>query len=248
MALSLAKARSELRDLLAMCRAVEERRRSPFECDVGQAWVKVAEYFPAWREPEDLRLDAAVLNGLARVLQIQEARLRYEAGLFLADPQLLGEKLLRMPLEGLAHAFLASWHPAVGLEQVTARGLEAAKKYFDALAPWSERVGKEPTGRPPEPERWSEEDLAALGVLRREGFLGFLGDLWEELKASGPTEYWTFIGREDAARRAYGVAFLVSYGYAELEEHDGAMHLRANPERVARHGSRSAVVVLEVSP
>ncbi len=244
MPIPLGRARGELRDLLSACRAVEERRRSPYDIDLGVARSRLAEYFPEWRELEDLRLDASVLNGLARVLQIQEARLRYEAGLFLADPQLLAGKLADLSLETLASTFLASWHPVASLEQVTGRGLEAAKGYFDALLPWKDRRIPPPGGRPPEARRLSEEDLAALGVLRREGFLGFLGSLWQELRAAGAVEYWTFVSGPDSVRRAYGAAFLVSYGYAELGERDGRTVIRGNPERVPRKGCRSAVIVL----
>lgn len=248
MAVSIGRARNDLRDILSLCRSVDERRRSPFDVDVGEARGKVAAFFPELEALDDLRLDAAVLNGLARVLQIQEARLRYEAGLFLADPQMLATKLASLTLESLADAFLASWHPVAALEQVTARGLVAAKKYFDALVPWSDRIHKPPTDRPPDPERWDEADLTAMGVLRREGFLGFLGDLWEELKRVGPVDYWAFVRSGDSVSRAYGVAFLVSYGYAELEEHDGSLTLAANPEPAARVGSRSTVVVLGGPP
>jgi len=244
MAMSLPKAREEMRELLAMCRAVEGRRRAPFEVDVGEAAAKAAIYFPSWQDLADLRLDAAVLNGLSRVVQIQESRLRYEAGLFLADPQYLAGKLAGLSGDALADALLASWHPVAQLEQVTERGLEAAKRYFDALLPWSERRVKPPSGRPPEAKRMDEEDLASLGILRREGFLGYLGDLWEELKASGPVAHEDFVGRGDAVRRAYGAAFLVSYGYAELVPEDGRMVLHANPERIERRGCRSTVIVL----
>lgn len=244
MAISIPKARSALREILSVCRAVEERRRAPFEMDVGDARSKVAEFFPQLEEIEDLRLDAAVLNGLARVLQIQEARLRYEAGLFLADPQMLAGKVSQMSFESLASAFLASWHPVAQLEQLTIRGVEAAKRYFDALTPWADRLIKPASGRPPAPERWDEAELAAQGILRKEGFPGFLGELWAELKGLGPTEYWSFVNRGDAASRAYGTAFLVSYGYADLDEADGRLTLRPREERVSREGSRSTVVVL----
>ncbi len=248
MAIPLSKARAEMRDLLSACRAVEERRKGPFDVDVGASTAKAAEYFPAWQEVGDLRLDAAVLNGLARVIQIQEARLRYEAGLFLADPQFLASKLPHLTQEALTEALLASWHPVAQLEQVTERGLEIAKRYFDALLPWSERRTREPKGRPPEARSMTEEDLAALGVLRREGFLGFLGDLWDELKAAGSADYREFVNRGDPVQRAYGAAFLVSYGYAELVVADGRTELRANPERVERRGCRSAVTVVGGGP
>lgn len=244
MAVSVSRARQDLRDVLALCRAVEERRRAPFDLDVGEATAKAAAYFPQWLDLEDFRLDASVLNGLARVVQIQEARLRYEAGLFLADPQSLGAKLPGLTQETLGSAFLASWHPVAELEQATIRGLEAAKRYFDGLLPWNERRSKEPKGRPPEAKPVTEEDLAALGVLRREGFLGFLGELWEELKGPGSIDYWEFVNRGDPVRRAYGASFLVSYGYAEIVDREGRQELRANPQRIERTGCRSAVVVI----
>lgn len=244
MAVSLTRARADLRDLLVECRAVEERRTPPFDLDLGDARTTVAAHFPLLRELGDLRLDATVLNALSHVVQIQEARLRYEAGLFLADPQFLADKLATVPSEAMAAAFLASWHPLVQLEQVTGRGLGEAKRYFDAQLSWRDRFHEGPRGPARPPGRLSEEDLAAMGVLRREGFLAHLGELWEELKAAGETEYWSFVG-EGSVRRAYGVAFLVSYGYAELAEREGGrMELRANPERRARKGCRSTVVVL----
>lgn len=244
MAVSAPRARTELRDLLVACRAVEERRKPPFDIDLARARETVAAYFPEWRDLEDLRLDAAVLNGLARVVQIQEARIRYEAGLFLADPHLLADKAASLSPDGLAAAFLASWHPLAELQQVTARGLADAKRYFDALLPWRDRRVPEPKGRLPEPARLEEEDLAAMGVLRREGFLGFLGALWEELRTAEAVEYAAFVDRGDRARRAYGISFLVSYGYAELVTVNGSLVLRANAERVVRRGNRSVVVVL----
>ena len=244
MAIAMSRARTEMRDLLSACRAVEERRRGAFEVDVGEAMAKASQYFSVWQDVGDLRLDAAVLNGLARVIQIQEARLRYEAGLFLADPQFLASKLPKLPQDALADALLASWHPVAALEQITERGLEIAKRYFDGLRPWSERTTKEPAGRPPEARSMTESDLAALGVVRREGFLGFLGDLWDELKAAGSTDYRAFVDRGDRVQRAYGAAFLVSYGYAELLDADGHTELRANPERIERRGCRSAITVL----
>lgn len=244
MAVPLARARTELRGLLTACRAVEERRTPPFDLDLEDARGKVAAFFPELRELDDLRLDATVLNALARIVQIQESRLRYEAGLFLADPRFLTEKLARVPSESLADAFLASWHPVVQLEQVTGRGLEGAKRYFDALLSWRDRRIEGPEGPAREPQEMSEADLAALGILRREGFLAYLGKMWDELKAAGVSEYWTFVGSDDPARRAYGAAFLVSYGYAELTDEGGRLELRANADRVARKGCRSALVVL----
>jgi hypothetical protein len=231
--------RRELGEILEACRAVEERRMSPFLLDVTHALRTLRKHFPTWSTLEDLCLDARVLNAVSRVLQLQEARLRYEAGLFFADPDSLAEKVRRMPLQDLAALFLRAWHPVVELQQVTEGLLQRAKRYWEEIQPRREEE-VEPLA---ETTELREEDLANLGILSKEGFLRELGDLWEELQAQGPIGYWSFVGREDfeeMVRRAYGVSFLVSYGYAEVDEVDGEWVLRANERR---RGRREAVSV-----
>ncbi len=239
--------RTELEGLLVKCRAVEERRVNPFDVDVGVALGVLGRHFPRWTSVVDLALDAQVLNALSAVLQVQEGRLRYEASLFLADPEGLVEKLGRLSHSTLMGALLPSWHPAVELEQVTEEGLAAAMAYWRVLPPWEGRWPKGGRRTPPAPGIITEEELAALGILRREGFLSFLGELWEELRGRGEGDYWGFIGAGEfgeMVRRAYGVAYLVTHGYAELEPVGGSLKLRPNPERHARRSPASLPVAL----
>lgn len=239
--------RRELEGLLARCRAVEERRANPFELDVGEALGLLARHFPRWTSVEDLALDARVLNALSGVLQVQEGRLRYEASLFLADPEGLVEKLGRLPRPALATALLAAWHPTVELEQVTEEGLAAAMAYWRLLPPWEGRWPRGGRGEAPAPAPITEEELAALGILQRRGFLSFLGELWEELRARGEGDYWEFLGGGEfgeVVRRAFGLAYLVTHGYAELAREGGGLRVRPNPERRARRFPASLPLAL----
>ena len=246
---SVTEGRKKLRELIAKCNAVEERRLPAFDLDVKGALATTSEFFGTWESVEDLSLDARVLNGLSRVLQLQAARIEYEASLFLADPQMLADKVARLPAAALATVFLSAWHPVVELEQITLEGFELALRYWDAMPSWASRRHEESELRPPPPKPMSDEELAALGILSREGFLSFLGGLWDELKASGPAEYWQFVRTprfEDTVRRAYGVSFLVSYGYADLESGEAGLTLRPKPEKERRSGSTSLAIALGV--
>ncbi len=243
--------RRALRNVLRRANAVEDRRDSPFALDVGEALATLAQLFPRWTSAEDLRQDARALNALSRVLQVQEGRLRYEAALFMADPEGLVEKLGRFRPSDLAEIFVQGWRPVVELEQVTTEGLALAYRYWVALPPLEGRWPKGGRPRPPAPEPMSEEEMAALGILSREGFLRFLGDLWEELKSRGEVDYWSFVESPDMdeeVRRAYGVSFLVTYGYADLTKTEVGLELIPLPEKMARKGSESLAVVLGVNP
>ncbi len=246
---SATEGRKKLREIISRCNAVEERRLPAFDVHVRGELATTSEFFDAWDSVEDLSLDARVLNGLSRVLQVQAARIEYEASLFLADPQMLADKVAKLPPATLAAVFLATWHPAVELEQLTPEGLDLALRYWEEMPSWAARHHEEPELRPPPPRPMTDEELAALGILSREGFLAFLGALWDELKAMGSVAYWDFVRRarfEETVRRAYGVSFLVSYGYADLESTEGPLTLSPKPEKEHRGGSESLAISLGV--
>lgn len=245
----MTEGRKRLRELIARCNGVEERRTPAFDLDVKDALATTSEYFDTWETVEDLSLDARALNALSRVLQLQAARIEYEASLFLADPQMLADKVARLPPSALASVLLSAWHPVIELEQITPQGLDLALRYWEAMPSWASRRHEEPELRPPPPRPMTDEELAALGILSREGFLSFLGGLWDELKAAGATEYWRFVRTqrfEDTVRRAYGVSFLVSYGYADLESSEAGLTLRPKAEKERRGGSTSFAIALGV--
>ncbi len=235
--------RKELQEVLEACQSVEDRRTNPFLLDVSHALGVASSLFPSWTDLDDLYLDAKVLNSISRVLQLQEARLRYEAGLFFSDPDAIAEKVRRIPLKKLGGIFLDTWHPVVELEQVSEGLLQRAKSYWDAIQP-REVEEVEPLA---EAAEIHEEELAAMGILSREGFLKDLGDLWEELQAEEQQDYWSFVRRgnfQDVVQRAYGVSFLVSYGYADLLGEEGKWKLQANIERMPHKESVSVAVAI----
>jgi len=241
--------RRALREIISKCNAVEERRLPAFDLDVRNALAMADTYFDTWDSIEDLSLDARVLNALSRVVQVQAARIEYEASLFLADPQMLADKVAALAEGTLAKVFLQVWHPAVELEQLTPEGLELALRYWEAMPSWATRHHEEPELRPPPPRPMSDEELASLGILSREGFLSFLGTMWEELKTSGPVGYWDFVRRprfEDTVRRAYGTSFLVSYGYADLASTGDGLTITPKDEKEHRGGSQSLAIALGV--
>ena len=246
---SVTEGRKKLREIIVKCNAVEERRLPAFDVDVRDALAAADEYFDTWETVEDLSLDARVLNALSRVVQVQAARIEYEASLFLADPQMLADKVAKLPPATLATVFLQVWHPAVELEQITPQALELAMRYWEAMPSWASRRHEEPELRPPPPRPMSDEELAALGILSREGFLSFLGALWDELKAAGSVDYWRFVRRarfEETVRRAYAVSFLVSYGYADLASIEAGLTLTPKAEKEHRGGSQSFAIALGV--
>ncbi len=87
-----------------------------------------------------------------------------------------------------------------------------------------------------------------MGILSKAGFLKDLGELWEELRRGGQQDYWSFVRRGDfreVVKRAYGVSFMLSYGYAEASEENGRWSLRANEERKSRGESVSVAISLQ---
>lgn len=231
---TITEGRRELHDVLRTVRTMEERRLNPFLMDVARTLALVDRFFPSWRALDDLTLDARALNALSRVLRMQEARLRYQAQLFHADPEAVAEKLTALGTDRLGRLFLECWHPAVGLEQLTPEFLAEAKAYWDALLPVEERRRERPRKAPPEPETVTLDDLLARGVLARDGFGTTIAELWGELQRRGPVDYWEFIGAPsygERVKRAYATSYLVTYGYGWLSQENGSLQLHPRRER-----------------
>lgn len=245
---SVVEGRRELHDILRAGRVLHEKRTNPFLFDLRIALDTADRYFPAWREVPDLVLDARVMNALASVVKLQEARLEYEARLFHADPEAMAEKLSLLDPQVLARVFLEAWHPIVELEQLTPQAIEDAMSYWAGLLPMKERLRERPRREPPKPEDVSLDDLMARGVLRRDGFSAHVEELWEELRERGEVPYLAFVAGKDypeTVRRAYATSFLVTYGYASLHPETGALSLEPRDRREPQRGSRSFAVALE---
>lgn len=245
---SVVEGRRELHDIIRTARTMEERRLNPFLMDVGASLETADRFFPAWRDIQDLVLDVRALNALSRVVKMQESRLRYQAQLFHADPEAMAEKLGDLKTDQLAKVFLEAWHPVAELEQLTPEALEEALTYWEQLEPVELRRRERPRREPPQPEALTLDDLLARGVLARNGIGSAIAELWDQLRAAGPTEYWAFVGGKshgEKVRRAYATSYLVTYGYAWLEQRDGrlVLHPRGAQEPPQQSVSLPIVVV-----
>jgi len=222
---SIKEAREELRRIIELCKSVEAKGLDPYVVDVDDLIKAIREYFPSWRNIEDLCLDTEALSHIASVVKMQSDWVKHRATTLYRDPFLIEEKIRSLPVGGLAEIFLGSWHPVVELEQLTIGSFREALKYWSDLLPLSERWRRTEYVKS-ELQMVAREEMIKEGVLSGEAFMAELEKMWQELKKatskSGKIRYWDFIGSdtyEETVKRAYLTSFLVTYGYARLEIH-----------------------------
>ena len=208
-----------------MCKSIEDKGLDPFNVDVDDIIAIIQKYFPEWKLPEELCLDAEAIHHLASIIKLQGDWVKHRSTSLYTDPFLLEEKIQLLSKEELATLFLETWHPIIEFEQISLHSLDEATKYWQRLLPISERWLK--TGSlEMETGATTREELVKLRILAEKPFLEELEVFWEELKHKVGGEkkirYWDFIGAEtysETIKRAYMTSFLVTYGYATLEVH-----------------------------
>jgi hypothetical protein len=220
--------REKLQRIIETCKSVEERSLDPFLIDVNDSIGTVKEYFPEWRIPEDLCLDAETIHSLASVIKLQSEWVKHRSTSLYTDPFLLEEKLKRLGKIGILRTFIKVWHPMIELEQISLHSLAEAMRYWKSLLPIKERWNEIP------PEEGglgiaSREELVSQRILRDKAFSEELESFWQELKKqvdekgeNGKIRYWEFIAEEtyeETVQKAFMTSFLVTYGYATLEVH-----------------------------
>jgi len=218
-------AKEEIREIIDFCQSVQNKGLNPFSVEVEDLISIIREYFPDWKNPEDLCLDAEAVNQIASIIKMQNEWIKYRATSLYRDPFLIEEKIRSLPIEKLTELFLEAWRPIVELEQISIHSLNESMKYWDELAPLDERW-QETDFAEKETGITTREEMIRQGILSSEAFSSELEELWENLKQSagedGKVRYWDFIGAEtydETVRRAYLTSFLVTYGYASLEVH-----------------------------
>ncbi len=220
-------AREKLQSIVEMCRSVEARSLDPFLVDVGDLIRVIKEHFPQWKLPEDLCLDAETIQHLASIVGLQSDWIKHRSTSLYTDPFLIEERLRRTSRKSIAKIFLKAWHPIVELEQISARSLEEAIRYWYSLAPLNERW-KEYMNAQNETGTATREELVQLQIMRDRAFTEELEEKWNELKEKTRNKedtkmpYWEFICAEtyeETVSNAFMVSFLVTYGYATLEIH-----------------------------
>jgi len=220
--------REKLQRIIEVCRSVEDRSLDPFLIDVDEVIGTVREYFPEWKIPEDLCLDAETIHRLASVIKLQSEWVKHRSTSLYTDPFLLEEKLRRIETEEMVETFLKAWHPIVELEQISLHSLAEAIRYWESLLPLKERWKGFPTAEV-ETSLATREELIRQRILRDKAFSEELENFWQELKnqvemkgENGKIRYWDFVGAEtyeETVQRAFMTSFLVTYGYATLEIH-----------------------------
>lgn len=220
--------REKLQRIIDTCRSVEERSLDPFLIDLKENISTVREYFPDWKIPEDLCLDAETIHHLASVVKLQSEWVKHRSTSLYTDPFVLEEKLRRLDKEEIVRTFINAWHPIVEWEQISLHSLAEAVRYWNSLVPLGERWKEAP---PAEVGSGSatREELVRERILRDKAFSEELENFWLQLKnlvaqkgQKGKIRYWDFIGAEsyeETVNRAFMTSFLVTYGYATLEIH-----------------------------
>lgn len=218
--------KEKLERIIEMCVAIENRTAEPFTLNIDQIIQIVREYFPNWKHPDELRLDAEALHHLATVIKIQSEWVKQRSNALYTDPFLLEEKILLTSKEQMVDVFLHAWKPLVEFEQISLSTIAQGLLYWEALAPigdrWKELQAQQATN-----QTTTREELIKERVLSDKEFSEELDSFWQELKeyvankgADGKIDYWDFIGAdtyEETVQRAFLTSFLVTYGYATLE-------------------------------
>ena len=218
--------REKLQRIIETCKSVEERALDPFLIDIESNIDTVREYFPEWRVPEDLILDAETLHRLASVVRLQSEWVKHRSTSLYTDPFLLEDKLKRMEKGEIAKTFLKAWHPLIEWEQISIHSLTEAMRYWNNLIPIEERWKETPPEKI-EMNSTTWEELVRQKIVRDKAFSEEMENFWHELKKTiaekgknGKIRYWDFIGGdtyEETVDRAFLTSFLVTYGYATLE-------------------------------
>jgi hypothetical protein len=220
--------REKLQRIIEACKSIGERSLDPFLIDVKENVDTMKKYFPEWKIPEDLCLDAETIHQVASVIKLQSEWVKHRSTTLYTDPFLLDEKLRSMEKVDIVRTFVKAWHPSIELEQISIQSLSEALTYWESLVPLNERwTETAPTGI--EPDTATREELVNQRILRDKAFSEEMDNFWEELKKqaiekgeNGKIRYESFVYAEDyndTVNRAFMTSFLVTYGYATLEIH-----------------------------
>lgn len=220
--------REKLQRIIDTCKSVEDRALDPFLVDIKGNINALKEYFPEWRIPEDLCMDAETVHHLASVTRLQSEWVKHRSTSLYTDPFLLEDKIRRMTKEDIVETFAKVWRPTIEFEQISLRSITEAIEYWDSLLPMKERWKEFPLGEN-ETGTATREELISQRILRDRAFSEELETFWEQLKKStaekgenGKIHYWDFVGADtynETVQKAFMASFLITYGYATLEIH-----------------------------
>src|SRR6266571_105701 len=237
--------RRDLDDIIQTCNSIQNRQFNPFLLDVGESLGILRHHRDHLDSLQDHLLDMRAITGIAHVVGLQSAQLRFQSSSLFVDPEVVREKIDGMSRQQLAEFLLLSWHPIVELEQLTPAAFKEANDYWNRMLSFFERRKRLQLGPLVMPGTADTGELKGAGLIEEKAFAKRLQDVWEELRResgeAGSTAYWDFVrGRSfpETVAKAQIVSFLVSYGYADLEEKNDKLVLlpRKQPQS-SRGGS-----------
>jgi hypothetical protein len=215
-----------LERIVELCTDIENHIADPFTLNIDEIVKVVKEYFPHWKHPDELKLDAVALNHLATVIKLQSEWVKQRSTSLYTDPFLLEEKVRQISKQQMVDVFLSAWSPLVEFEQLSLHNLAQALVYWKGLTPISQRW-KDADALQVIMGSVSREEMIQQRVLGDREFTAELSYWWQKLKdkvaekgADGKVAYWDFIGADtyaDTVQNAILASFLVTYGYATLE-------------------------------
>ncbi len=221
-----------MEDIIQTCSSIENRQFNPFLLDVSEALGILRRHADHLGSLQDHLLDMRALTGIARVVGLQSAQLRFQSSSLFVDPEVAKQKLDGLSRRQLAEFLLLSWHPIVELEQLTSSAVKEATNYWNRMLSFFERRKRLQLGPLVMPEAAGLGELTGAGLIEEKAFTKKLLEVWDELRQkSGPEGafgYWDFVRSRSFAEtvaKAQIVSFLVSYGYANLEEKDNRLVL-----------------------
>ncbi len=222
-ALSGATGSRELEEIIQTCHSIENRKFNPFLLDVSEALRILRRHYEHLNSLEDHLLDMRAITGVARVVGLQSAQLRFQSTSLFLDPEMAKRKLEGLGRQQLAEFLLLSWHPIIELEQLTPSTVKEAMEYWNQALSFFDRRRKLQLGPFAGPGEAEIGELTRAGLAEDRAFSKKLTEFWEELKEkAGPNsqiDYWRFVKGDQFAetvRRAQLVSFLVTYGYANM--------------------------------
>lgn len=232
---SRASVRRDLDEIIQTCDSIEGRKFNPFLLDISEALRILRDHSQHLGSLQDHLLDMRALSGIARVVGLQSALLRFQSSSLFIDPETAKQKIDALSRQQLAEFLLLSWHPILELEQLTQQSLKEALSYWQSLLPFSERRRRLDFGPLALPTVAELEELSRAGIAEAKTFNKRLLEFWGELKrradANGTVDYWSFVRTPrfpETVARAQFVSFLVTYGYATMQQEEGSILLRPN--------------------
>lgn len=208
--------------IVAQCRLTVRRRSDPFQVDVKRSIETLKSFLDSASRLEDLCLDGEAIDGLSRVVELQDEWVRFRSSKLFVDPVLVEAKIRKASPKALAQTLLQAWRPTASVDPLTPQILDKAVEYWNRLKPLKGRWGGL-GGKTAEYSLFSIGEALELGFLSDESFADALSRFEVEVRKFIGVEGYVGYGEivrgswREKLEKAYLLSFLVSSGRVGLE-------------------------------